>query len=255
MVESSHPSCDYVTNAVQVRFLLVHNFCAYNQRTESKSEQVRAHGFLLGLVQAVRVQSSINAQTPHGLLLKITRTPCGLCTSPCGLARNTWGSVKTLPTTAKTPWPFPRRPLQSRWYSWGRLLCPTRHSFNNSYELHTSHFNFSIFSRITYTYRGTNKEQGDFTASGTNDWIIYESGSFTKLRVNQFGWLTSTLTWMSFLRVIEHFISNCPVVLDYIQAGKCKRDVNNRIILPTGAFIPHNIPGALFKDHLDEWPW
>src|SRR5882762_9336794 len=52
---------------------------------------------------------------------------------------------------------------------------------------------------------------------------------------------------------LEHFVSNCPVVSDYIRAGKCKRDVNNRIILPTGAFIPRNIPGALFKDRIDEW--
>ena len=52
---------------------------------------------------------------------------------------------------------------------------------------------------------------------------------------------------------LEHFVSDCPVVSDYIRAGKCKRDVNNRIILPTGAFIPRNIPGALFKDRLDEW--
>ena len=52
---------------------------------------------------------------------------------------------------------------------------------------------------------------------------------------------------------LEHFVSDCQVVLDYICMGKCNHDINNRIILPTGVFIPHNIPWALFKDCLDEW--
>jgi hypothetical protein len=52
---------------------------------------------------------------------------------------------------------------------------------------------------------------------------------------------------------LEHFIGECQVVLEYIRAGKCKRDVDNRIVLSTGAFIPRNIPGALFKDRIDEW--
>jgi len=42
-------------------------------------------------------------------------------------------------------------------------------------------------------------------------------------------------------------------VLEYMRADKCKHYINNRIILSTGAFIPCNIPGALFKDHIDKW--
>jgi hypothetical protein len=56
-----------------------------------------------------------------------------------------------------------------------------------------------------------------------------------------------------FCGLLEHFIGDFQVVLEYIRAGKCKRDVDNRIVLSTGAFIPCNIPGALFKDRIDEW--
>src|SRR5882762_839867 len=78
-----------------------------------------------------------------------------------------------------------------------------------------------------------------------------QSTPFAKLKMilqkldnfhKQFGHNKSGGLWLS-----------ATVVLEYIRAGKCKRDVDNRIVLSTRAFIPRNIPGALFKDHIDEW--
>ena len=43
------------------------------------------------------------------------------------------------------------------------------------------------------------------------------------------------------------------VAADYIKQGKCKRNIKGRITLPSGAFIPRDIPGKCFKERLDEW--
>jgi hypothetical protein len=52
---------------------------------------------------------------------------------------------------------------------------------------------------------------------------------------------------------LEHIGRNCGVAADYIAQGKCKRNVEGLIVLPSGAFIPRDIPGRWFKDRLDEW--
>ena len=50
-----------------------------------------------------------------------------------------------------------------------------------------------------------------------------------------------------------HLGCNCMVAADYIIQGKCKQNTKGLIVLPTSAFIPRNIPGRYFKDHIDKW--
>ena len=50
-----------------------------------------------------------------------------------------------------------------------------------------------------------------------------------------------------------HLGRNCMVAADYITQGKCRRNTEGLIVLPTGAFIPRDIPGRYFKDRIDEW--
>jgi hypothetical protein len=51
----------------------------------------------------------------------------------------------------------------------------------------------------------------------------------------------------------DHYGHNCEVAADYIKQGKCKHNIKGRITLPSSAFIPRDIPGKCFKEHLDEW--
>ena len=51
----------------------------------------------------------------------------------------------------------------------------------------------------------------------------------------------------------EHYIKDCELVTEYIQAGKCKRNQDNKVVLPSGAFVPHEIPGTLLRERVDEW--
>ena len=52
---------------------------------------------------------------------------------------------------------------------------------------------------------------------------------------------------------LDHFMRECLIALEFIRAGKCKRNVDGKITLPTGAFVPRDIPGQWFKDRIDEW--
>ncbi|KAF9040168.1 hypothetical protein BJ165DRAFT_1351674 [Panaeolus papilionaceus] len=51
----------------------------------------------------------------------------------------------------------------------------------------------------------------------------------------------------------DHFIRACELVSDYIRAGKCKKNIEGKIVLPSGAFVPSDIPSGLLKDRIDEW--
>ncbi|PPQ79708.1 hypothetical protein CVT24_010239, partial [Panaeolus cyanescens] len=51
----------------------------------------------------------------------------------------------------------------------------------------------------------------------------------------------------------DHFIRNCDLVNNYIQAGKCKRNQEGKVVLPSGAFVPSSIPGNLLKERIDEY--
>ena len=51
----------------------------------------------------------------------------------------------------------------------------------------------------------------------------------------------------------DHFIRNCELVEEYRRAGKLKRNIDGKVVLPTGAFVPRDIPGNLLKERIDEW--
>lgn len=51
----------------------------------------------------------------------------------------------------------------------------------------------------------------------------------------------------------DHFIRDCDIVKDYIRAGKAKRNIDGKVVLPSGAFAPRSLPGNLLKDKFDEW--
>jgi hypothetical protein len=51
----------------------------------------------------------------------------------------------------------------------------------------------------------------------------------------------------------DHFIKNCEVVTEYIRLGKCKRNFEGKVVLPSGAYIPRDIPGKHFMDRIDEY--
>ncbi|KAF7359972.1 hypothetical protein MVEN_00724100 [Mycena venus] len=51
---------------------------------------------------------------------------------------------------------------------------------------------------------------------------------------------------------LSHFINQCPHVLADIQAGKCRRNTDGRV-LPTGAFIPRTITGKDLRSRIEKW--
>ncbi|CAK5276435.1 unnamed protein product [Mycena citricolor] len=51
----------------------------------------------------------------------------------------------------------------------------------------------------------------------------------------------------------DHYISRCPLVEEDTKAGKCKRDIDGRVVLPTGAFVPRRIPGVNLRARIEEW--
>ncbi|PPQ91509.1 hypothetical protein CVT25_007822 [Psilocybe cyanescens] len=51
----------------------------------------------------------------------------------------------------------------------------------------------------------------------------------------------------------EHFIRECDLVGEYIRAGKCKRNTEGKVVLPSGSFVPRDIKGNFLKDRIDEW--
>ena len=51
----------------------------------------------------------------------------------------------------------------------------------------------------------------------------------------------------------EHFIWECQVVLDYIREGKCKRNIEGKVVLPSGMFLPRDVAGLWLCDRFDVW--
>jgi hypothetical protein len=51
----------------------------------------------------------------------------------------------------------------------------------------------------------------------------------------------------------EHFISNCLVCQSYIADGKCKKNAEGKVVLPSGQYCPHSIPWQSIKDQINEW--
>ena len=50
-----------------------------------------------------------------------------------------------------------------------------------------------------------------------------------------------------------HFMRTCRVAEDFIQAGKCMRNHNGKIVLPTGALAPRGTPGTVLCDRIKAW--
>jgi hypothetical protein len=52
---------------------------------------------------------------------------------------------------------------------------------------------------------------------------------------------------------IGHFMRDCKVVNEYTYMGKCKRNHENRVVLPLGATVPHSITGTWLCNRVDEY--
>ena len=50
-----------------------------------------------------------------------------------------------------------------------------------------------------------------------------------------------------------HFLRECAKIEEYIRTGKCKKNAENRIVLPPGNYIPRYITGATFVERIDKW--
>jgi hypothetical protein len=52
---------------------------------------------------------------------------------------------------------------------------------------------------------------------------------------------------------IGHFMCDCKVVNEYMRMGKCKRNHENRVVLPSGATVPRSITGTWLRNCIDEY--
>jgi hypothetical protein len=50
-----------------------------------------------------------------------------------------------------------------------------------------------------------------------------------------------------------HYMRDCPMVVEYTKAGKCRRNSEGRVCLPSGAYVSKEIPGTLLSERIDEW--
>ena len=57
----------------------------------------------------------------------------------------------------------------------------------------------------------------------------------------------------TFCGLVKHFIKSCNVVEEYMRQGKVRRNVDGKVVLTTGTFVPRDIVGRYLKDHVDEW--
>lgn len=52
----------------------------------------------------------------------------------------------------------------------------------------------------------------------------------------------------------EHYIRNCNRLADYLKRGLCTRDNTNRICLPDGTLVTHQVaPGRYIMERIDNW--
>ena len=50
-----------------------------------------------------------------------------------------------------------------------------------------------------------------------------------------------------------HYITNCLVIEHMINEGKCRRNVEGRVVLPGGGWVPQSIPGKHLAKRIEEW--
>ena len=51
----------------------------------------------------------------------------------------------------------------------------------------------------------------------------------------------------------DHFIRDCEHVVEYIKTGRCKRNGEGKVVLPSGAYIPRELSGKNMRERCDEW--
>ena len=57
----------------------------------------------------------------------------------------------------------------------------------------------------------------------------------------------------NFCSEIGHFVSACPKALEYIKSGKCIRNTEGRICLPSGRYLPGTIVGNNLSERFDKY--
>ena len=57
----------------------------------------------------------------------------------------------------------------------------------------------------------------------------------------------------NFCGIPGHYIQECEIVEEFIRFGKCKRNPKGKVVLPSGAMVPHGITWTWLHDHVDEW--
>ncbi len=50
-----------------------------------------------------------------------------------------------------------------------------------------------------------------------------------------------------------HFIRDCGEVTEYVKVGKCKRNIEGKVVLPSGVYVLREMPGINIKERCDEW--
>jgi len=56
-----------------------------------------------------------------------------------------------------------------------------------------------------------------------------------------------------FCSALDHFITECKTLEEYISAGKCIRNENRKVVLPDGRFLPRSVTGENLKTRFDTW--
>jgi len=51
----------------------------------------------------------------------------------------------------------------------------------------------------------------------------------------------------------KHGIHDCKIVDEFAKAGKCRRNHENKVVLPNGSFVPRYITGRYLADRIEEW--
>ena len=51
----------------------------------------------------------------------------------------------------------------------------------------------------------------------------------------------------------DHYLRDCPECVAAIETGKCKKNAEGKLVLPSGSFVPCQIPGIYIRDHVEEW--
>ncbi|CAK5282582.1 unnamed protein product [Mycena citricolor] len=57
----------------------------------------------------------------------------------------------------------------------------------------------------------------------------------------------------SYCSDLEHFISQCPHVSTDIRDGKCRRNVDGKVVLPSGAYVPNIVQGKDLRERIQKW--